>query len=439
MSSPTTPTDTGNTVDPTHPPRKFTLPAEHELRFEIPLENAAEITLTLEHGSAEVFGIELALNRPYTLPPGLNAAAFTWLGATLSLAAPPAVMAYTAGNTPMPKYIAAHSILQSRRKLAKAAGIPGPRAVVVGPRDCGKTTLVQLLATYSVKVNSTITVADLDPSGSGAAGIVPGAVSLALVKHLDLEAGGLVHDKPISVMLGHASPRQNTLVSGKIFESIGHILDGFLSKPEMNPSTGCIVDTSGDIDGPDGPACVISAVKAMKADVVFVLGAERLYASVKSEFEGSATETVLLPKSGGVVSRDDSSRMAMRSRQIKHYFYGADNRLSPFSTVLDFADITVLKVGGVAAVVPDSVLPIGAQSTLDPLKPSLVTSLSETLHKILGVSQASKQEEILTSPVFGYVHVVKIDSERNTLTVLAPSPGRIPSSFLLAGDTKWIE
>lgn len=431
--------DAGNTVDGGYDPRKFTLAAEHELRFEIPLEHVGDITLTLEHGSAEVFGIELALNRPYILPPGINAAAFTWLGATLSLAAPPAVMAYTAGDTPMPLYIAAHSVLQSRRALAKSAGIPGPRAIVVGPRDCGKTALVQLLATYGIKVNSSVIVADLDPSGCGAAGVVPGAVALSIVKHLDLESGGLVHDKVTSVMVGHASPRHNMLVSSKIFETMGNILDSFLSVREMNPSGGCIIDTSGDIDGPDGPACVIAAVKALKADVVFVLGAERLYASVKAEFEGSAIETVLLAKSGGVVSRDDSSRMAMRSRQIKHYFYGADNRLSPFSTVLDFSEITVLKVGGVAAVVPDSVLPIGAQSTLDPLKPSPVAALSDTLHKILGVSQANTPEQVLTSPVFGYVHVVKIDLERNTLTVLAPSPGRIPSNFLLAGDAKWIE
>lgn len=438
MSAPTI-GEPGNTVEGISTSRKFTLPAEHELRFEIPFDNASDINLTLEHGSAEVFGIELALNRPYTLPPGLNAAAFTWLGATLSLAAPSNVMAYTAGDTPMPHYISAHSILQSRRNLAMSAGIPGPRVMVVGPRDCGKTTLVKLLATYCVKVNTSVIVVDLDPSGCGAAGVVPGAVSLSVVKHLDLESGGLVHDKRTSVMVGHVSPRQNSLVSGKIFDTMGQILDRFLSKRDMSPSAGCIIDTSGDIDGPDGPACVISAVKAVKADVVFVLGAERLYASVNTEFEDSTIETVLLSKSGGVVSHDDSSRMAMRSRQIKHYFYGADNRLSPFSTVLNFSEITVLKVGGVVAVVPDSVLPIGAQSSLDPLKPSRITTLSETLHKVLGVSQASKEEQVLTSPVYGYVHVVKIDSDRNTLTVLAPSPGRIPSNFLLSGDTKWIE
>lgn len=427
------------TTEGGHDVRRFTLSVEHELRFEIPVDGAADITLTLEHGSAELFGVELALNRPYPLPPGLNAAAFTWHGATLALAAPQSVMAYTATDTPMPSYIGAHAVLQSRRDLAKAAGIPGPRAIVVGPRDCGKSTLVSILSAYCVRANSSVVLADLDPSGCGAAGVVPGAVAISVVRHLDLETGGPVHDKVVSVMLGHSSPRHNTEVSEKAFETVGSVLDSIMSEREMDPSTGCVADTSGDIEGTKGISSVVSAVRALKADVVFVLGAERLYASINSELGNSATETILLGKSGGVVSRDEPSRMAMRARRIKHYFYGPENRLSPFSTVLDFSEVVILKVGGLAAVVPDSVLPVGAESTLDPLKPSTVTSINDTLHKILGISQANSPDNVLTSPVYGYVHVVKIDSDRNTMTVLAPSHGRIPSAYLLAGDTKWIE
>lgn len=429
---------TDDAAAPAPPERRFTLPAEHELRFEI-TSDCHDATLTLQNGSAEIFGIELALKRPYPLPPSLNAAAFTWHGATLILSAPETVMAYTATDTPMPSYIAAHAILQSRRILAKRAGIPGPRAVVVGPRDCGKTSLVSILAAYCVKSNATAIVADLDPSGSGAAAVVPGAVALSIVSHLDLEMHGLLHERVASVMIGHTSPHHNALVSGKMFATMGAVLDETLSVRANNPFVGCIVDTSGETDGKHGLQSVVSAVKAVKADVIFVLGAERLYAAIGSSFEGTAMETVLLGKSGGVVSRDEASRLAMRSKRIKHYFYGADNRLSPFSTVLDFAQVVVLKVGGAPSVVPDSALPIGAESTLDPLKPVAVTSLKDVLHKVLGVSQAENEEEVLSSAVYGYIHVVNIDEERGKMTVLAPSPGRVPSKYLLAGDTKWIE
>lgn len=419
-------------------PRMFDLQAEHELRFEIP-QDCTSATLTLLRGSAEIFGIELALNRAYPLPPLTNAAAFTWHGASIKLAAPESALAYTATDTPMPSYISAHAALQSRRDIAKNNNGQGPRAVIVGPAQSGKTSLVSMLGAYAVKANGCVTVLDLDPSGSGAVPIVPQALAISVVSHLDYEVGGLVHDRLSSVMLGHYAPRDNMPVTINAFQTIGNILDRLMANPSNNPHVGCIVDTSGDIEGPDGPEWVAAAVKAVSADVVFVLGAERLFASIRKQLSELSTEVLLLSKSGGVVSREAASRMSMQSRLINTYFYGPDNKLSPFRTVIDFAQITVYKVGGAATVVPDSVLPVGAVSTLDPLKPSVVELSRDLLHSVLGVSQATKEDEVMTSPVFGYVHVVKVDVDRGTATVLAPSPGRIPSRFLLLGSLKWIE
>lgn len=418
--------------------KRFELAAEHELRFEIPAD-CTTATLTLETGAAELFGVELARANSYALSAGATAAVFTWHGATLALQTPEAALAYTATDTPMPTYLSAHAVLQARRDAARAAGIAGPRAVVVGPVDCGKTALVRMLAAYAVKAGGSIVLVDLDPAGSGAVPVMPGACAISVVEHLDVDAGGPVHDRVASVMLGNTSPRDNLPLTTKLFETMGSLLDGLLSEPANSPHMGAIVDTSGDIDGSHGPESVLAAVKAMRADVVFVLGAERLYASVRNQLNGFATEVVLLPKSGGVVSRLPAARMAARSRLVKRYFYGADNRLSPFTTNLDFSQVVVLKVGGASANIPDSVLPIGAESTLDPLKPTVMPLSRELLHTVLAVSQATEEDQVLAVPVFGYIHVAKVDTERNTITVLAPSPGRVPSRFLLAGTTKWIE
>lgn len=419
-------------------PRTFELQAEYELRFEIP-PDVSTASLKLEAGAAELFGIELARNRVYTLPPSFYAAVFTWHGATLILQGTDAVDAYTATETPMPSYVSAHSVLQSKRLMAKSAGLPGPRAIVAGPRDCGKTAVVTMLASYCIKANGVAHVVDLDPSGCGAAGSMPGSISISSVSHVDVDVGGLVHEKTQSVMLGHTSPKQNQAVSEAIFTAMGEIMDSVLSTAGMNPSVGCVVDTCGDVDGKCGTETVVLAAKALKADVVFVLGSERLYASIRSTFEHSATETVLLSKSGGVVSRDESARRALQSSKVRHYFYGVDNSFNPYSTTVDFGDVTVLKVGGAVSVVPDSVLPAGAESSLDPLKPVVLTSMTDLLHKILGVSQAEKEEDVVKAPLFGYVHVVRLDSEKNVMTVLAPSPGIIPGRFFVAGDVTWIE
>lgn len=442
-------------------PQTFELEAEHELRFEIPpdLDGA---TLMLETGSAEMFGIELAHNRSYPLRPGLNAAVFTWHGATVLLdvtkkssniiktegsdtntssSSPSSVMAYTATNTPMPSYINAHAVLQSKREMAKSANLPGPRAIVVGTKDCGKTALVNILSAYSVKANGNAIVIDADPSSSGAVGIMPGAIALSIVNHLDLDVDGVMHENVVPIMLGHTSPRQNLTVSEAGFQSMGKLLDDILSTKSLKPYVGCIIDTCGDVESKDGTEMVINTIKSMKADVVFVLGSERLYASVRSTFDenNAATETVLLNKSGGVVSRDQTTRMAMQSNKVREYFYGLGNMYNPFSSVMDFEEVKVFKVGGVLSQLSDSLLPVGAESSIDPLAPVTLTNLHDLLHKVLGVSQAESEQDVVRAPLYGFVHVVRVNPEKNTMTVLAPSSGKIPGRLLVAGDIKWID
>lgn len=437
MAQASFPTATGNDSGGSNT-RTFQLEAEHELRFEIPADIQAA-TLSLETGSAELFGIELAQNRAYPLPPLFNAAVFTWHGATVILTGDDSIMAYTATNTPMPTYINAHAVLQSKRVSARSGGTPGPRAMIVGPKDSGKTALVNILAAYCMKANGRAIVVDVDPSASGVAAVVPGSISLSVVTQLDLDVGGLIHDKVMSFMVGHTSPQHNRVVSEAAFDAIGSLLENVLSTQTMEPFVGCIIDTCGDIDGKDGTETIIHAAKSLKADVVFVLGSERLFASVQSTFDNSTTKAVLVNKSGGVVTRDQSTRLALQANKVREYFYGSDNMYNPFSSVVDFEQVTVLKVGGVAPQLPDSVLPVGAEPSLDPLKPIAMTSLNDLLHKILGVSQAETQEQVVSSPLYGFVHVARVNTERNTLTVLAPSPGKIPSRFLVAGDMKWIE
>ncbi len=424
-----------------YPPRTFELQGETELRFEIPAE-CKDATLTMTRGSAEMFGVELAHNRAYSLMGGTSRAAFSWHGATLTLQAPSAALAYVAADTPMPSYLMAHAALQERRTRAERSGAPGPRALVVGPRDSGKSALVATLAAYCVKANGAAVVGDLDPSGMGAVSQLPESLSLAVVQHLDLEDGGLVVERSVSFMLGHTSPRGNMPVSRAVFGAMEETLKRLFGIAENRPHVGAIFDSCGDIEQENGPESVVAAAKAFSVDVVFVLGAERISARVRQlieSSENSKTEVVLLNKSGGVVSRDANTRAQYVSRQIRAYFYGSDNKLLPFRINVDTSTISVLKVGGQVMVVPESMLAIGERSTLDPLKVAPVKWSKDLLHSVLAVSQAENEEDVLKMPVYGYVHVLQVDVEKNLATVLTPSTGSIPGKYLLLGNTKWIE
>lgn len=72
-------------------------------------------------------------------------------------------------------YVNTHVQLEAKRDVALANKELGPRVMIVGPTDHGKSTLSQILAAYAVRLDRTPILVDLDV-GQGAFGI-PGCLS----------------------------------------------------------------------------------------------------------------------------------------------------------------------------------------------------------------------------------------------------------------------
>lgn len=98
-------------------------------------------------GRAEIFGSELASNAEYTFQ-GRKIAIFSWQGCALKLTGT-ANVEYVAGDTPMHSYLNAHMALQHLREQAADHDFDGPRVMVVGSLDVGKTSLCKLLINYA--------------------------------------------------------------------------------------------------------------------------------------------------------------------------------------------------------------------------------------------------------------------------------------------------
>ena len=62
---------------------------------------------------------------------------------------------------------------------------------------------------------------------------------------------------------------------------------------------------------------------------------------------------------------------------------------------------------------------VGAISTLDPLKPAVVSFSKDLLHNIFVVSQAESENEVLKATIYGYMYVFKVDLDKQVNTVLA--------------------
>ncbi len=87
------------------------------------------------------------------------------------------------------------------------------------------------------------------------------------------------------------------------------------------------------------------------ANVILVLGSERLYSEMVRRFDGTRASTdevirvVKLAKSGGCVDRDEAYMKQLRQAQIRDYFFGdAKRTLSPHTQIVAFSQLVIYKV-----------------------------------------------------------------------------------------------
>ncbi|EME26692.1 pre-mRNA cleavage complex II protein Clp1-like protein [Galdieria sulphuraria] len=411
--------------------RTFRLEKEQELRFEVSNEN--KVYLTLQSGTAEVFGIELPKKKPVELC-DTKLAVFTWQGCELQLQGI-TDLEYVANETPMHLYLKAHYLLDSMRRKARQQGTKGPKVVIVGPQDSGKSSLCQILSCYAMKGGKKILYASIDfQQGSFS---IPGAIGASSVEHATIE-DGMIFENNLVYFYGHTVASENPRLLEKLVSNLSNLLDAKLEDSEMDLGhMGFIADSFGSLDGSNYDV-LKQVLKEIKANVIIVLGSERLYADIQRDLCSEQRQIIQLPKSGGVVGRDQYLRRRLQEMQLRCYFYGSDGNLNPFTTVVTFDQVHIVRVG-IGLHVPATALPLGAQSTLDPLQISQVTPSTELLHCMLGVSQAEEEEQIVDSPVYGFVHVAKVDISKRTISLLAPSPGKLPGSFLVMGSIRWLE
>ncbi|KAM3567347.1 hypothetical protein VYU27_010505, partial [Nannochloropsis oceanica] len=152
-------------ASPTNKLKRWELRPESELRFEV---NGNEtFTLVLQSGTAEIFGCELVPGKEYAFH-DTKLAAFTWYGAVFETSESEGV--YVSEETPMVAYANTHAQLEARRDAALASEGQGPRVLIVGQVDSGKSSLAALLTAYALRLGRCPIFVDLDV-GQGNVGV----------------------------------------------------------------------------------------------------------------------------------------------------------------------------------------------------------------------------------------------------------------------------
>jgi polyribonucleotide 5'-hydroxyl-kinase len=472
------------------------LVANSEWRFEVAYGSSIEVKVNqlcilrtvsttnavqLIKGTAELFGTELAPNQPYIFS-GSKAAIFTYHGCTLSVTGSPS-SDYVAEETPMTSYANLHFALEPLRDAAASSS--GPRIMLVGPDDSGKTCLTKLLAAYASRSHRRPVVVNLNPSEGMLT--MPGAISaVAFESILDVEEGWgsspLTGPSPVPVKLPlvyfygstdpfSASERYKVLTT-RLALAVRHHLD----EDTAARQTGVIVDTAGSVAGSAAARgnyeLIRTAVTEFQISVIAVLGSERLFSGLSKHYpqtthNGHAHPDVTLlrlEKSGGCVERDASYREQTRASEARSYFFGRQTSsstpgatappLAPHTVTVPFTELTIYKPHDPADLVPLGLMPGGVDDDggggggggggsaanrggtlklLDRVDPPFSPDMQGTLLAVLQVEATASVETVAEASVLGFLYVVEVDVERARLKVLSPMGGRVPRNAILWG------
>ncbi|KAI4238643.1 MAG: hypothetical protein LQ349_000954 [Xanthoria aureola] len=434
-----------------------------EWRFEVAFGSTVEIKLL--SGNAELFGTELAQKQTYSFS-GTKAAIYTWHGCSIEVAGECQVE-YLAEETPMISYANLHFALERKREEAVPTGQDGPRVLVLGPEDAGKTSLVKLLTAYATHSGRQPVTVNLDPKEGILS--VPGSLSAVTFSSiLDVEEGWgsspVNGPSPIPVMLplvyyyGQANADSGDRIYKPIVTRLAVAVLSKLQDDRHVGSSGCLIDTPGAISqgGKGGYDIIQHIVSEFSVNVLVVVGSERLYSDMLRRFNGQpigigeTTTVIKLDRSGGSVDRDEDFLRRSRKAQFLRYFYGDPKmELHPRTTECDFSHVSIYRVPdttnteNLTTATSDflaSLLPGGEAeddaATQRPIYEKVAPS-PQMQNGILAVVQADVNdtpEHIRDASVIGFVQITEVDEKRKKLRILPPIGLQLPRRALIWGS-----
>ncbi len=383
----------------------------------------------------------------------------------------------------MTEYVNVHFALETLRNEAQAQGRDGPRVLVLGPSNAGKTSLLKILTSYAIRLGRQPIVVNLD-SEEGVLSL-PGTLTATAFKTLlDVEEGWgsspMSGPSPIPVKLplvynyGLSDPIANDASASHfkaLLSKLALAVSGRLSEDHLAKEAGLLIDTPSALANTTKPitASIIQhIVSEFAISHILILGSERLYSDILRRFENKATSSTSsssevitvskLSKSGGCVDRDTAFMRAYRAAQIRAYFFGTPHltngiSLAPRQQQVDFNQLAIYRLligdrdtnntvsadlfrpGGQDDEDEDIYKPSSnhsvsnhsktAANVFQRLTQPLPALQSHTL-AIMNADPEAEETDIQTSSVLGFLYVAEVDEPRGKISLLSPVAGRIP-------------
>lgn len=447
------------------------LAAEEELRLEVGFQPKAICQIILLKGSCELQGVELALNKPYQfIDGGLKLALFTWHGCVLDIDCECMDISYTSDETNCNiAYVNTHAQLEA---LRDEAGAEGPRVLIVGPTESGKSSLAKVLTAYATKLGRYPIWIDLDPADNALS--VPGTLTACPMDRQAVQVecfatSGIPPATAAPLVLWHGSTELSPDLFRAQVTALGKKVDMRLETDDWARSSGIIVNTNGWIQD-EGYNLLLHTVSALRINIVLVMGHDRLYSMMKNNLKktNATVRVIKVPRSGGVVSRGNEFLRQHRSRTMKRYFYGDTveaaapaassttsaaparvPQLTPFLAQIPFDQVKIYKFSAMS--LSASLLPVAAAQATESVQVvpvSLKEVASSLQHKLLAVchpqvvdafESSQRAKDLYEAGVAGFCVVERVLEDTEMLHLLSPCAGSLPSHTFLMGDLTWME
>ncbi|XP_055329299.1 polyribonucleotide 5'-hydroxyl-kinase Clp1-like [Paramacrobiotus metropolitanus] len=421
--------------------RELKNPDEHKIspleEMRINVDKVPIIHLWMAQGQAEVFGAELSTDRIYTFLKGSKISIWSWTGCTIMIEGKPKILK-TKDSRVTTIHFNFHNCLEQHREVAVKNDVVGPRILVLGNANSGRSVFCRLLLNYAARMRGddrrNPIFVDLDFIQPDLA--VPGTIACCQF------------DRPTDPMFDYYYYRKFVLPYGYLntdpetnpnsesnlellhsqIRKLGAVIEKKFDNDRRARHSGAIINCFSVVKEYSYSHIFVIA-KAFRVNFIVVLGNKWMVDELQNHPSRQDLEpdlqVISMPKAQDIVESTQEERRLHREARIRHNIYGHPLRSPkhrPFKHEVEFSDILLCKLGNPAinkALLPENVDLVRVKTAAYPLQLKEVNYLVDHILYITNVDTAEKVAS--EGSVIGYLLVkgVTASAQSKKLTLLS--------------------